>query len=175
MSLHVTRKALDELIEIWWLARRARIEYPGAIYQLINRGHYQSNVFATQGAANLFLKTLGESVQRYGRELGADVVMRNHSPLALRDPSTNLAAGMHRLSAAFAPRFNRLRAERGHLFQGRYQVILLENEGGWTRGADYIHLNPVRGEIVPARWRMRASPRQTYLPGIAPFARGQHP
>jgi len=26
-----------------------------------------------------------------------------------------------------------------------------------------------------ARWRMRAQPEQSYLPGLAPFAMGQHP
>lgn len=115
--------------------QRARIEYPGASYQLINRGHYESNVFATQGAANSFLETLGKAVQRYNWEFGADVVMRNHYPLALRAPSPNLAAGMHWLKTTFATRFTRLRARRGHLFQGRYQVILLENEGGWDTGS----------------------------------------
>lgn len=131
------------------MARRARIEYPGAIYHVINRGNYRSDVFGTQGAAKSFLKTLEEAVERYGWELGAYVVMRNHYHLALRTPAPNLAMGMHWLQTTFATRFNRLRGERGHVFQGRYQAILLENEGVWARVADYIHLNPVRAGVVP--------------------------
>ncbi|MCF3651688.1 transposase [Synoicihabitans lomoniglobus] len=126
-----------------------RIQYPGAIYHVINRGNYRSDVFGSAGAAQAFVKTLEEAVAQYGWELGAYVVMRNHFHLAVRTPAGNLGEGMHWLQSTFATRFNRLRGERGHLFQGRYQAFVLQNEGVWARVADYIHLNPVRAGIVP--------------------------
>lgn len=130
------------------MARRPRIEYPGAIYHVINRGNYRSDVFGTAGAAQAFVIALKETVAMYGWNLGAFVVMRNHFHLAVQTPEPNLAAGMQRLQVTFAARFNRLRGETGHLFQGRYRAIVLENEGVWARVANYIHLNPVRAGIV---------------------------
>ena len=55
--------------------------------------------------------------------------------------------GMRWLQATFALRFNRLRDERGHLFQGRYKALPVGPE---TVGAvcHYIHLNPVRAGVV---------------------------
>ena len=131
------------------MARLPRIEYPGAIHHVINRGNYRGDVFGTAGAAQVFVRTLEQAAERYGWEVGAYVIMRNHYHLALRTVEPNLARGMHWLQATFATRFNRLRDERGHLFQGRYKSILLENEGVWARVADYIHLNPVRAGLVP--------------------------
>lgn len=132
------------------MPRSARIEYPGAIYHVINRGNYRWDVFGSAGAAKAFVAVLEETVRRYGWELGAFVVMRNHFHLAVRTPQPNLSTGMHWLQATFAIRFNRLRGECGHLFQGRYKAILLKDEGIWARVADYIHLNPVRAGIVQA-------------------------
>lgn len=55
---------------------------------------------------------------------------------------------MHWLQSTFATRFNRLRSERGHLFQGRYQALLIEDAAALGRVVAYIHLNAVRAGIV---------------------------
>ena len=47
-----------------------------------------------------------------------------------------------------ATRFNRLRTENGHLFQGRYKGLLIEDFNALARVVDYIHLNPVRAKLV---------------------------
>jgi putative transposase len=73
---------------------------------------------------------------------------------------------MHWLQSTFAARFNRLRKERGHLFQGRYQALLIEDAAALSRVVDYIHLNPVRAGVVPAarvaefRWEDRSRHRE---------------
>src|SRR5690554_4869518 len=56
---------------------------------------------------------------------------------------------MRWLQSTFANRFNRFRKENGHVFQGRYKAILLE-EGGLGPVCHYIHLNPVRAGLVAA-------------------------
>ncbi len=42
------------------MARRLRIEYPGAIHHVINRGNYRRDLFESVGAAEAFLRTLFE-------------------------------------------------------------------------------------------------------------------
>lgn len=74
--------------------------------------------------------------------------MRNHYHLALETPQPNLVAGMHRLQSTIATRFNRFRRENGHVFQGRYKSILVEDDSSLTRVVDYIHLNPARARVV---------------------------
>lgn len=73
----------------------------------------------------------------------------NDAHLCVETPRPNLVQGMRWLQATFALRFNRLRGERGHLFQGRYKALLVAPE---TVGAvcHYIHLNPVRAGLVGA-------------------------
>ncbi len=130
------------------MARGLRIEYEGALYHVINRGNYRRDVFESVGAAEAFVTALGEAAQRYGWKVHAYVVMRNHYHVAVETPKPNLGDGMHWLQSTLAIRFNRLRQERGHLFQGRYHALLIENREILARVVDYIHLNPVRAGIV---------------------------
>lgn len=130
------------------MARKLRIQYPGALYHVINRGNYRRDLFASAGEAQAFLDTLLEAKGLFGWRLHAYALMRNHYHLALETPDPNLVEGMHWLQSTWATRFNRFRHEQGHLFQGRYQAILIEDAAALGRVVDYIHLNPVRAKIV---------------------------
>lgn len=130
------------------MARRLRIQFEGAKYHVINRGNYRRDLFETVGAAQAFLAVLDEATSRYGWRLHAYVVMRNHYHLALETPQPNLVEGMHWLQSTIATRFNRFRRENGHLFQGRYKSLLVEDDSALARVVDYIHLNPVRARVA---------------------------
>lgn len=130
------------------MARKLRLEFPDAVYHVLNRGNYRRDLFASAGEAGAFLAALEEAVETYGWRLHAYAIMRNHYHLAVRTPQPNLGEGMHWLQTTFATRFNRLRDERGHLFQGRYQALLVEDDAALARVVNYLHLNPVRAGIV---------------------------
>lgn len=134
------------------MARKLRIQYAGAIYHVINRGNYRRDVFGTVGAAQAFEKVVFEACELHEWQLHAHVVMSNHYHLAVATPRANLVEGMHWLQSTFATRFNRLRQASGHLFQGRYQALLVEDAAALARVVDYIHLNPVRAGLTsPAK------------------------
>ena len=155
------------------MARKLRIEYPGAIYHVINRGNYRRDLFESVGAAESFLKTLFEAAGRFGWRIHAYALMRNHFHLALETPEPTLVEGMHWLQSTLASRFNRFRQENGHLFQGRYKALVVEDAVALARLVDYIHLNPVRAKVVPAeqvkayRWsslaRFTRGPREVTM------------
>jgi len=110
---------------------------------VINRGNYRGDVFAGKKTKAAFEACLFQACEKAGWVLHAYVVMRNHYHLALETPQGNLVAGMQWLQSTFANRFNRLRGERGHLFQGRFKSLLVDPEA-LGQLCDYIHLNPVR-------------------------------
>jgi len=132
------------------MPRSIRIEYAGALYHVINRGNYRRDIFESDAAAEAFVTALKEATQRYDWKVHAYVVMRNHYHVAVETPQPNLGDGMHWLQSTLAIRFNRLRAEQGHLFQGRYHALLMENREVLSHVVDYIHLNPVRAHAITA-------------------------
>lgn len=131
------------------MPRKLRLEFPGACYHVINRGNYRADIFQTTGARDAFEACLFEACAKSGWLLHAFVIMRNHYHLALETPEGNLVAGMQWLQATFANRFNKLRGERGHLFQGRYKALLVEPGEPLGQVCHYLHLNPVRAGVVP--------------------------
>ena len=143
------------------MARKLRLEYPGAVYHVINRGNYRQAVFATDKTKQAFENCLFQVCKRYGWRLHAFVVMSNHFHLALETPQGNLVAGMQWLQSTFANRFNKLRGERGHLFQGRYQALPVEAGSALGQVCHYIHLNPVRAGLLPAE-RLKAYRYSSY-------------
>ena len=130
------------------MARKVRLEYPGALYHVINRGNYRFDLFATEGAKRAFLECMAEACLKSEWILHGYVVMRNHYHLALETPKGNLVDGMKWLQGTFANRFNRFRSEHGHVFQGRYQAIILEDDDALAAVVHYQHLNPVKAHIV---------------------------
>jgi REP element-mobilizing transposase RayT len=138
---------------IVWLSvvggRKLRLEFPGACYHVINRGNYRRDIFESDRAKAAFEHTLFEACEKSDWRVHAYVIMRNHFHLAIDTPAGNLVAGMQWLQATFANRFNRLRREKGHLFQGRYKAILVERGAALGCVSHYIHLNPVRAHILP--------------------------
>lgn len=168
VALRNSGHALPSYVE--GVARKLRIEFPGALYHVINRGNYRRDVFDSVGAAQAFERAVDETCRRFSWRLHAYVVMRNHFHFALETPQPNLSAGMHWLQSTYAIRFNRFREEHGHLFQGRYHAIILEDAAVLTRVVHYIHLNPARAGIVePAacgtfRWSSLRYLRQPVRP-----------
>ena len=95
------------------MARKLRLEFPGACYHVINRGNYRADIFRTEGTRNAFESCLFEGCAKSDWLLHAYVLMSNHYHLALETPRGNLVIGMQWLQATFANRFNRFRGERG--------------------------------------------------------------
>ena len=126
------------------------------MYHILNRGNYRSDIFRSDKTKQAFLDCLAEACRRTGWIVHAWCIMRNHYHLALSTPRANLADGMRWFQGTFALRFNRFRAEHGHLYQGRYKGLHVDPSGGLGPLCHYIHLNPVEAKIISApelqRW-----------------------
>lgn len=140
------------------MARQKRIESSDGIYHVINRGNYRKYIFETEGARDSFENTLLEACERMGWHLDAYTILSNHFHLCVETPQGNLSEGMQWLQGTFGTRFNRLRRENGHLFQGRFKSLIVEPGPHLLRLVEYIHLNALRAgletkaELGKYRW-----------------------
>ncbi len=133
------------------MPRAPRIEFGGAIYHVMNRGDHLEAIFRDDRDRQRFLETLGEGCQSAGWIIHSFVLMPNHYHLLLETPRPTLVKGMQWLNATYTQRFNSRHRTRGHLFQGRYKALLVDDQspGYLLTVSDYIHLNPVRAKLTP--------------------------
>jgi REP element-mobilizing transposase RayT len=130
------------------MARPWRIEYEGALYHVFSRGNNQQDIFITDDDRFLFLDTIGQMSERFDIDIFAYVLMDNHYHLLLRTAKANLSRCMQWLGTTYTRRFNLEHFQSGHLFQGRYKSILVENDAYLKQLSYYIHNNPLRAGIV---------------------------
>jgi len=142
----------------WGVARKLRVQYPGAIYHLMNRGDLGEPTFKDDADRARFLETLGQCCTQTDWQVHAWCLMNNHFHLVIETPKANLVAGMKWFLGTYTGRFNRGHKLFGHLFSGRYKALLVEGSGnGYLKTVcDYVHLNPARARLLRAEQALSA-------------------
>jgi REP element-mobilizing transposase RayT len=107
------------------VARKVRIQYPGAIYYVMNRGDRREAIFAGDHDRCRFLETFAAACQKTDWQVHAYCLMSNHFHLVIATPSPNLVMGMKWFLGTYTSRYNRRHGEFGHLFSGRYKALLV--------------------------------------------------
>jgi REP element-mobilizing transposase RayT len=137
--------------------RKLRVEYPGAIYHVMNRGDRRESIFKDNVDHRRFLETLAEACGKTDWQMLAYCLMPNHFHLVVETPQANLVAGMKWFMGTYTSRFNRRHKLFGHLFSGRYKALIVDGSGnGYLRTVcDYVHLNPSRAKLLQKEESLR--------------------
>jgi len=146
------------------MARKLRVQYPGAIYHVMNRGDRREPIFKDDADRHRWVETLGECCEKTDWQVHAYCLMSNHFHLVLETPKANLVAGMKWFLGTYTSRFNRRHKLFGHLFSGRYKSLMLDGSGdGYLRTVcDYVHLNPVRAKLLRPEEPLQNYPWSSY-------------
>jgi len=145
------------------MSRPLRIQYPGAVYHIMNRGRVRQPTFVDETDYRAFLETLAEAHGLWGIEVFAYCLIGNHYHLCLRTPRENLSRIMRHVDGIYTQRFNRRHRRDGTLFRGRYKGILIDADEYLAAVVRYIHLNAVAAGLVKMPEAYRWASHQYYL------------
>ncbi len=126
------------------MARRLRIQFENAYYHVTCRGNARQNIFSSDADRAAFLDLLGRSSDVYRTEILVYVLMENHFHLLVKTPLANLQEFMRHFNISYTGWYNRRHKRSGHLYQGRYQSLLVDMDNYLKEVSRYIHLNPVK-------------------------------
>jgi REP element-mobilizing transposase RayT len=146
------------------MARPLRLLVAGGWYHVTSRGNRRQTLFHTDRDHRRFLGMVEQLPERFGLEVHAFVLMDNHYHLVLRTPQPNLSHAIRWLNVSYSSHYNWAHRQSGHVFQGRYKSILIEELGRVAEVSRYVHLNPVRvGRLALGK----AQQRQARQVGVA--------
>jgi len=112
----------------------------------MNRGNSRQDIFFDDEDREMFLSALADSCDLHGVRLIAYVLMPNHFHLIMRTEKPNLSEFMRQFLVTYTVRINRKWGRTGHVFQGRYKSLVIDEESYLLPLSRYIHLNPIRTE-----------------------------
>ena len=130
------------------MARPLRIEYPNALYHVTSRGNGREDIYLDDEGRLLFMQIMEEVCDLFNWSVSAWCLMDNHYHLLIRTPDANLSKGMRYLNGVYTQRFNKKEQRVGHVFQGRYKAIVVDEQAYLLELSRYIVLNPVRAGMV---------------------------
>lgn len=130
------------------MARPMRIDFPGALFHLTSRGNEKKRIYRDDQDRSKFLSILRQVHDRFHWHIYAYAMMPNHFHLLIELTEANLSRGMRHLNGVYTQAFNRRHHRAGHLFQGRFQSILVDKDSYLLELSRYISLNPVRAGLT---------------------------
>jgi REP element-mobilizing transposase RayT len=129
----------------------------------MNRGVLRQSIFRDDRDHSKFLSLLGRAAEKFGLEIFCYALVRNHFHLLLRTPKPNLSEALRWLQSAYGGYFNWRHERQGHVFQGRYKSIVVEDESYLLTLSNYIHWNPARAGLTKDARKYRWSSFRDYL------------
>lgn len=130
------------------MSRPLRLELAGGLYHVTSRGDGREDIYLSDADRLAWLDVFGQVCKRFNWVCHAWCQMTNHYHLLIETPEANLSQGMRQLNGVYTQRFNRTHERVGHVFQGRYQAILVERDSYLLELARYVVLNPLRARMV---------------------------
>jgi len=126
----------------------AREIISNGIYHIVVRGIDQMDIFKDDQDHYKILSILEIVKDVHEFKLHAYCLMKNHAHLLIQETTTAINEIMKSICIRFAMYFNKKYDRVGHVFQDRFKSKLIKDETYFIVCARYIHLNPLKAEIV---------------------------
>lgn len=130
------------------MARKQRKWYENACYHVMGRGNRRASIFKSDEDHIVFFMQMAKIKEKHPFDLHACCLMTNHFHLEITTNTEPIWKIMKPLMQNYAMWFNQKYGYVGHVFDSRYTSCLIENDRYFLEVSRYIHLNPVKAQMV---------------------------
>jgi putative transposase len=136
------------------MATKNRVLFCGATYHVMARGNRKQAIFTDARDRRQFLKIVAVGLTKFGAQCYGYSLMGNHFHLVVQTPDANLDRVMHHVDSLQARYVNWRHRVTGHLFEGPYTAIVIDDTCYLRNAIAYVLRNPVEANLVktPDQW-----------------------
>ena len=131
-----------------FMARPNRFFLSGATYHVMFRGNNGQSVFSSHADRLRFCFFMEDGIKQFDHSILAFCFMSNHVHLVIQLKDISLSKICQNLCFRYSQFYNYKNKTSGHLFQGRFKAVLVDDSFYLKELVRYIHLNPVRAKMV---------------------------
>lgn len=144
------------------MPRTARKISSTGYYHVVARGINHEKIFLQPREKNNFKRLLRKYSEKYEVEIYAYCIMSTHIHLLIKSEIQVLSAFMGMVLAEYAEYYNFKHGRNGHVFQNRFTSECIETEKYFWNCIQYIHLNPVKANMVKTASNYKYSSMKDY-------------
>jgi len=130
------------------MPRKRRVDYPGALHHITNRGIARRPIFERVEDIRYFESRLARSVRRGEIKLRCFSLMTTHFHLYAESVQGRMGRAMQRIQGEYSRYFNRGRRRDGSLYRGRYFSAVVTSQAYADNLVRYIDGNAVNAGLV---------------------------
>ncbi|MBN2831518.1 MAG: transposase [Candidatus Omnitrophica bacterium] len=131
------------------MSRPIRLIIDNSIHHVMARGNQKQKTFLDHEDYQKYLEILKHYKYKFRFKLFGYCLMPNHVHLIIRiNQGKDLQKIVQGLNQTYTIWFNQKYDKVGHLWQGRYKNMLIQNNSYLIDCIEYVELNPVRAKII---------------------------
>lgn len=131
------------------MPRIARKGLGTSFFHVIVQGINKEYIFCKEEYIEKYLELINKHKENYNIQILAYCVMNNHAHLLIySEDSKEMGRFMHKVNCIYAQYYNKIENRAGVLFRNRYVSEPIYQEGYLVNCINYIHMNPVKANIV---------------------------
>ncbi len=121
----------------------------GNYYHIYNRGIDNRPIFFNDDNYHYFIRLMKENHKRYNISILVYCLIPNHFHILVQQKSEiDVSRFVQSLNNAFVQGINKQLKRKGTLYEGRTQTKLIQDEDYLMHVCRYIHLNPIKHNLV---------------------------
>ncbi|MFC4769463.1 transposase [Effusibacillus consociatus] len=130
------------------MGRKKRIWISQCYYHIVSRGNRRDPLFIDIHDFEAFFHILRQVHEKTPFSLASYCLMTNHYHLQLRSSNQPVSKVMSLINKRYATYYNTRYRLSGHVFEKRFYDKAIETKEGMLEVSRYIHLNPVRANMI---------------------------
>jgi len=131
------------------MARPIRLIIDNSIHHVMTRGNQKQKTFLDSRDYQKYIEILKHYKYKFWFKLFGYCLMPNHVHLIIKiKQGKDLQKIIQGLNQTYTIWFNQKYDKIGHLWQGRYKSMLIQNNSYLIDCIEYVELNPVRAGLV---------------------------
>lgn len=130
------------------MPRLKRLTYHGGFYHIYNRGLNKQKIFHRRKDYEKLLDKLSSLLAEGDWTIYAYCLMPNHYHILAGEKKSSISKLIGRLFTSYGVFYNKKYQRQGPLFSDRFKSKIIQKDSYFLEVSRYIHLNPVKGDLV---------------------------